>query len=108
MVNASQEELSVLKAWRDDICREAAKWLDHIKIRSDVGAKLSVAFFNKETDVMRQQMAKAPELAPARTILLHSSPTQTHLFSDNARVTKAMEATDKHRTYAPKSSYNSG
>jgi hypothetical protein len=82
--------------------------LDHVKIRSDVGAKLSVALFNKETDVIRQQMAKAPELALSRSILLHSSPTPRGLFSDDARVTKAMEAADKHRPYAPKSSYNSG
>jgi hypothetical protein len=80
MANASQEDLSALKAWRDEIRREAAEWLDHVKIRSDVGAKLSAALFNKETDVIRQQMAKAPELAPARTILVHSSPTPTHLF----------------------------
>jgi hypothetical protein len=73
-----------------------------------VGAKLSAALFNKETDVIRQQMAKAPKLAPARTILLHGSPTLTRLFSDDARVTKAMEAADKHRPYALKSSYNSG
>jgi hypothetical protein len=78
------------------------------KIRSDVGAKLSAALFNKETDIIRQQMAEAPQLAPARSILLQSSPTLTRLFSDNARITKAMEAADKHRPYAPKSSYNSG
>jgi hypothetical protein len=72
--------LAALKAWRDGIRHEADKWLDHVKIRSDMGAKLSAALFNKETDVIRQQMAKAPEPAPARIILLHSSPTLTHLF----------------------------
>jgi hypothetical protein len=77
MANASQEELSALKAWRDDIRREVAYWLDHVKTRSDVGAKLSAALYSKETDVICQQMAKFPELAPARTILLNSCPTQT-------------------------------
>jgi hypothetical protein len=67
MANASQQDLSALKAWRDDIRREAAEWLDHVKIRSDVGVKLSAALFNKETDI-RQQMTKALELAPACTV----------------------------------------
>jgi hypothetical protein len=97
-----------LKAWRDNIRREVGNWLNHVKTRSDVGAKLSAALFIKETDVIRQQMAKAPELAPSRTILLNSCPTQMRLFSEDARVTKAMEAADKHRPYAPKFSYNSG
>jgi hypothetical protein len=108
MANASQEELSALKTWRDDICREVADCVDHVKTRSDVGAKLSAALFNKETDVIHQQMTKAFELAPARTILLNSCPTQMRLFSDDARITKAMEAADKYRPYASKSSYNSG
>jgi hypothetical protein len=75
MSNASQEELSALKAWRDDIRHEVADWVDDVKTRSDVGAKLSAALFNKETDVICQQMAKAPKLAPTRTILLNSCPT---------------------------------
>jgi hypothetical protein len=54
---------------------EVANWLDHVKTKSDVGAKLFAALFNKETDFIRQQIAKAPELAPARTIMLHSCPT---------------------------------
>jgi hypothetical protein len=108
MANASQEELSALKAWRDDIRREVVNWVYHVKTRSDVGAKLSAALFNKETYVIRQQMAKAPELALACTILLNGCPTQSRLFSDDAMVTKAMEAADNHRPYAPKSSYNSG
>jgi hypothetical protein len=70
-----------------------------------VGAKLSAALFNKETDFIRQELAKAPQLTPARFILLHSSPTLTRLFSDDARVIRAMEAADKHRPYAPKSFY---
>jgi hypothetical protein len=72
-----------------------------------VGAKLSAALFNKETDFIRQQLAKTPRLTPAHSILLHSSPTLTRLFSDDARVIKAMEVADKRRPYAPKSSYNS-
>jgi hypothetical protein len=71
-----------------------------------MGAKLSAALFNKETDFIRQQLAKTPQLAPAHSILLHSSPTLMCLFSDDARVIKVMEAADKHRPYAPKSSYN--
>jgi hypothetical protein len=108
MANASQEELTALKAWRDDILHEVGDWVDHIKTRSDVGAKLSAALFNKETEFIRQQMAKAPELAPARIILLNSCPSHTHLFTDDARFTKAMEAADKHWPFAPKSSYSSG
>jgi hypothetical protein len=81
MANASQEELTALKAWRDNICCEVADLVDHVKTRSDMGAKLSAALFNKETEIIRQQMAKAPELAPARTILLNSCPSQTRLFT---------------------------
>jgi hypothetical protein len=108
MANASQEELKALKAWRDDICHEVADWVDHVKTVSDVGAKLSAALFNRETEIIRQQMARAPKLAPACTILLNSCPSQTRLFTDNARITKAMEAADKHWPFAPKSSYKSG
>jgi hypothetical protein len=71
MANASKEEL---KAWRDDIRQEVADWVDHIKTASDVGAKLSAALFNKETENIRQQMARAPKLAPVHTILLNSCP----------------------------------
>jgi hypothetical protein len=108
MANASQEELTALKAWRDNIRHEVAVWVDHIKTRFDMGAKLSAALFNKETEIIRQQMAKAPELAPAHTILLNSCFSQTRLFTDDARITKAMEAADKHRPFTPKSSYSSG
>jgi hypothetical protein len=83
------------------------KWLTG-STASDVGAKLSTALFNKETENIRQQMARTHELAPARTILLNSCPSQTRLFTDNARITKAMEAADKHRPFAPKSSDSSG
>jgi hypothetical protein len=105
MANASQEEMTALKAWRNDIRRE---WVDHVKIQSDVGAKLSAAVFNKETEIIRQQMARAPELAPARTILFNSCPSQTRLFTDDARISKAMKTADKHQPFAPKSSYSSG
>jgi hypothetical protein len=106
MANASQEELNALKAWRDDIRQEVTDWVTHIKITSDVGAKLSAALFNKEKENIHQKMAKSAELAPARTILLNSGPSQTHLFTDDARIPKAMEAADKHRPYAPKPTFN--
>jgi hypothetical protein len=72
MANASQKELNALKAWRDDIRQEVTDWVDHIKTASDVGAKLSAALFNKETENICQKMAKAPKLAPVCTILLNS------------------------------------
>jgi hypothetical protein len=84
-----------------------ADWVDHVKTRCDVGAKLCAALFNKETEITRQQMARAPELAPAHTILLNNCPSQTSLFTEDARIIKAMEAADKHRPFAPKSSYSS-
>jgi hypothetical protein len=76
-----------------------ANWVDHIKTTSNVGAKLSSALFNEETEITCQQMARAPELAPVRTILLYTCPSQTRLFTDDARITKA---------FASKSSYRSG
>jgi hypothetical protein len=81
-------------------------WNTHIKIASDVGAKLSAGLFNKETETIRQQLAKSAELAPARTILLNSGPSQTCFFSDDKRIAKAMEAADKQRPYAPKPTFN--
>jgi hypothetical protein len=81
------------------------EWVTHITTASDVGAK-SAALFIKETEIIRQQMAKAPKLALVRTILLNSCPSQTRLFTDDARISKAMEAADKHRLFAPKSSFN--
>jgi hypothetical protein len=71
-----------------------------------MGAKLSTALFNKETETIRQQLAKSAELAPALTILLNSGPSQTRLFSDDKRIAKAVEATDKHLPYAPKPTFN--
>jgi hypothetical protein len=108
MANASQQELKAWKAWRDNIRQEVADWVNHIKTASDVGSKLSAALFNKETEIIRKQMARAPKLAPARTILLNSCPSHTRLFTDDVRITKAMEVADKHRPFAPKSSYRSG
>jgi hypothetical protein len=95
LANASKEDVVALKAWRDDIRTEVDKWHHHVQVRSDVGAKLLAALFNKETH----------QLSPARSILLHSCPNLMHLFSDNTRVIKAMEAADKHRPFALKSSY---
>jgi hypothetical protein len=73
-----------------------------------MGANFSTALFNKKTEIIRQQMAKAPELVPARTILLNSCPSQTQLLTDDTRITKAMETADKHQPFAPKSSYSNG
>jgi hypothetical protein len=104
--NASQEELDALCAWRDDICQEVTAWNTHIKVASDVSTKLSAGIFNKETETIRQQLAKSAKLAPARTILLNSAPSQMLLFSDDKRITKAMEAADKLRPYARKPTFN--
>jgi hypothetical protein len=95
--NASQEELDALCAWRDDIRQEVTAW-----IVSDVGDKLSVGIFNKETETIHQQLAKFAKLAPTRTILLYSGPSQMHLFSDDKRIANSMEAADKQWPYAPK------
>jgi hypothetical protein len=62
------------------------------KIASDVGAKLYTGIFNKETEAIRQQLARSAKLAPARTILLNSSPSQTLLLKDDKKIAKAMEA----------------
>jgi hypothetical protein len=79
--NASQEELDALHAWRDDIRQEVTSWNTHIKIASDVGAKLSAGIFNKEMEAIRQQLARSAKLPPARTILLNRSPfTNVPLF----------------------------
>jgi hypothetical protein len=53
-----------------------------------------------------QQLAKSAELAPVTTFLLNSSPSQTLFFSDDKKIAKAMEATDRHRSYAPKPTFN--
>jgi hypothetical protein len=104
--NASQEELNALRAWRDDIQQEVTDWSAHIKIASDVGAKLSADLFNKETETICQQLAKSAELAPACTILLNSGLSQTRLFSDDKRIAKAMGVADKQRPYTPKPIFN--
>jgi hypothetical protein len=106
LANASEEELDALHAWRDDSRQEVTAWNNHIKIASDMGAKLFAGIFNKETETIRQQLAKSAELAPARTILLHSAPSQTLLFTDDKRITKAMEAADKQWLYASKPTFN--
>jgi hypothetical protein len=51
-------------------------------------------------------MAKSAELAPAHTILLNSGPSQTRIFTNDAKIAKAMEAADKHRPYTPKPTFN--
>jgi hypothetical protein len=65
MANASQEELNALKAWRDDIRQEVTNWVNHIKIASDVGAKLSAALFNKETENIRQKWLRPLNWPPS-------------------------------------------
>jgi hypothetical protein len=97
-----KEDATAMKAWRDSVCAKSKEWLHHIQIRSDVGAKLAAALFRKETQFIRQEVAKAPRLAPAKSILLCSAPTVTHLFSDNEKVRKSMEAAEKHCPYTPK------
>jgi hypothetical protein len=94
------------RSWRDGIRQDVASWNSHIKIASDVGAKLPAGIFNKETEAIRQQLAKSAELAPVRTILLNSSPSQMLLFSDDKKIAKPMEAADRHRPYAPKPTFN--
>jgi hypothetical protein len=105
LTNDPKEDVAALKAWRDSIRLKAKEWLQHVQVRSDVRAKLLAALFSKEKQFICQELAKAPRLATA--ILLHSPSTMTHLFLDNARVLKAMDAADKHRPLVPKSSYNS-
>jgi hypothetical protein len=104
--NTSQEELDALRAWRDDIRQEVTSWNTHIKIALDVGEKLSAGIFNKETKAIRQQLARSAELAPACTILLNSSLSQTLLFSDDKKIAKAMEPADRQQSYAPKPTFN--
>jgi hypothetical protein len=60
LADASKEDVAALKAWRDDIRAEVDKWLAHVQVRSDVGAKLSAALLNKETDLICQELAKTP------------------------------------------------
>jgi hypothetical protein len=81
---------------------KSKEWLGHIQIRSDMGVKLAAALFRKETQFMKQEVVKAPRLAPAKSILLYSAPMATHLFSDNEKVRKAMESAEKHCPYIPR------
>jgi hypothetical protein len=83
-----KEDTTAMKAWRDEVRAKSKEWLGHIQIRSDMGAKLAAALFQKETQFMRNEVAKAPRLVPAKSIL----PTATHLFSDNEKICKAMES----------------
>jgi hypothetical protein len=89
-----KEDTMAMKAWRADVRTKSKEWLGHIQIRSDMGVKLAAALFQKETQFIRQEVAKS--------ILLHSAPTATHLFRDNEKVHKAMEAVEKHRPYTPR------
>jgi hypothetical protein len=103
--NASQEELDKLKAYRDGIHQDVAAWNSHIKIASDVGAKLAASIFNKETEAIRQQLVKSVELTSISNILLNSFPSQTLLFSDVKKIAKAMEAAERHRPFPPKPTF---
>jgi hypothetical protein len=85
---ASQEDINGLKAWRENAL--------------DVGAKLAAGIFKKETEAIRQLMAKSFDLSPI-DILLNSPPTEM-LFSDDKKIAKAMEAADRHRPYPSRSS----
>jgi hypothetical protein len=42
-------DTTAIKARRDSIRAKAKEWLNHIQIRSDVGAKLVAALFSRET-----------------------------------------------------------
>jgi hypothetical protein len=106
LIGDPKEDATTMKAWRDSIRAKAKEWLHHIQIRSDVGAQLAASLFSRETQFIRQEVAKAPRLAPAKSILLRSAPTVTHLFSDNDKVRKAMEAADKHRPSVSKPPYH--
>jgi hypothetical protein len=97
-----KEDATAIKAWRDDVRAKSKEWLGHIQIRSNMGVKLAAALFRKETQFMKQEVAKAPRLVPAKSTLLRSAPTATHLFSDNEKVRKAMEAAEKHRPFTPR------
>jgi hypothetical protein len=68
-----KEDVTAMKAWTDSIRAKAKEWLYHIQVRWDAGAKLAAALFSKETQFIRQEVAKAPRLAPAKSILLGDS-----------------------------------
>jgi hypothetical protein len=75
-----KEDATAMKAWRDSILAKSKEWLHHIQIQSDVGAKLAAAFFSKETQFIRQEVAKTPRLVPAKSILVRSMPMATPVF----------------------------
>jgi hypothetical protein len=74
-----KEDTTAMKAWRDEIRAKSKEWLGHIQIRSDMGSKLAAALFQKETQFMRNEVAKAPRLAPAKSVLLCSAHGDTPL-----------------------------
>jgi hypothetical protein len=80
---ASQEDIDELKAWREDLRQDVAAWKSQIKNASDVAVKLAAGIFNKETEAIRQLMAKSYDLSPINNILLNSPPTEMLLFSDD-------------------------
>jgi hypothetical protein len=105
LLGASQEELDKLKAWRDDVRQDVAAWNFQIKNASDVGAKLAAGIINKETEAIRQLMAKTFNLSSINNILLSSPPSETLLFFEDKKIAKAMEAAERHRPYPPKSTF---
>jgi hypothetical protein len=106
LLGASQEELDELKAWRDDVRQDVAAWNSQIKNASDFGTKLAAGIFNKETEAIHQLMAKLFDLSSNNNILLNSPPSKTLLFLDDKKIAKAMEATERHRPYPPKSTFS--
>jgi hypothetical protein len=50
-----KEDMTAMKAWRDEVRAKSKEWLGHIQIRSDMGPKLAAALFQKETQFMRMR-----------------------------------------------------
>jgi hypothetical protein len=69
-----------------------------------VGAKLAAGIFNKESEAIRQLMAKSFDLSSIN-ILLNSPPSETLLFSDDNKISKAIETAERHWPYPPKSTF---
>jgi hypothetical protein len=89
-----------------DIRQDVAAWKSQIKNASVVGAKMAAGIFNKETESIRQLMAKSSDLSPINSILLTCPPSQMLLFPDSDKKNaKAMEAADRHRPYPLKSTF---
>jgi hypothetical protein len=102
---ASQEDIDEIRRTFVDIRQDVAAWKSQIKNASDEGAKMAAGIFNKETESIRQLMAKSSDLSPINSILL-PFPPQTLLFSDSdKKIAKAMEAADRHWPYPPKSTF---